>query len=104
MNHQKPAVIHLPAPPVNTTAVAAGIARLILAGDPRLIPAVEDYGRAVLHGQAVPEDARRGFCRAVSQPTVLDAYCQMVLLCADDFSTRMDIIREVALFVLAGSK
>lgn len=88
---------------INAPAIAACLATLILQGDPEHIPGAAEVGRAVLADETLTEQHRRSLCRALAQPDVCTDYCQMVLLCADDYPTRMDIIRQTAVFVYTRS-
>lgn len=86
---------------ININGVAASLADCILSGEPDLIPAAAEYGRAVLAKETITEQHRRGMCLALSQPSTCEDYVQMVLLCANDYTTRMDIVRQTAVFVYA---
>ncbi len=88
---------------LNVYALASAIARLILAGDPRYLPGVRDYGR-VIANQGTPSEVHRLTLNvALSQPRVCDAYITVVRLLGDDYPARAAMLRQIAIYIYARS-
>ena len=88
---------------IDMNAVAAGLARLVAAGEDCYLPGVADYGRAVIADEAPTEAHRRAMAGALSQPTVVHHYAQIALALGGNYTARAAMLRQIAIYVYARS-